>query len=146
MRSATLPYVLRFATEMEAKLDANRHKGDRQGWLSCTPHSLLTRLKEEVQELEDAMRDGRFESAKGEAADVGNFAMMIADVVEQYFLTARAHRINDDAPTLAELVCLSCEGSGKWHNLAVDRVMFCATCKGRGKVPDVTKPNPEKQP
>jgi hypothetical protein len=83
--SKTLPWVLRFAHEMEKKLALNRHKGDRGGWLNDSADSLFMRLRVEVEELAKALEpDGSSASAvfiTGEAADVANFAMMIADVV-----------------------------------------------------------------
>jgi len=94
--SATRPYVDAFADEMEAKLDANRHKGDAEGWQRESAAWLLERLKAEVAELESALawhpcgcREACCQhdyfgrgapSVTGECADVANFAMMIADV------------------------------------------------------------------
>lgn len=89
------PEVARFAALMERTLRENDHKG---GWKKCEPEWLLNRLGEEVQELVDAqqrlkwalpMEDRgdipvfRKVLALGkEAADVANFAMMIADVCD----------------------------------------------------------------
>jgi NTP pyrophosphatase (non-canonical NTP hydrolase) len=64
---------------MEERLSANDHK---PGWIGELPSTLLRRLREEADELEIAF------NARGhtkgdilrEAADVANFAMMIADV------------------------------------------------------------------
>lgn len=85
--SATRPWVNAFADEMEAKLEQNRHKGDREGWSSDAPLELMRRLKEEARELEAALRwpralpsDADKQRIREEAADVANFAMMIADV------------------------------------------------------------------
>lgn len=78
--SPTQPYVDAFAAEMEKKLAKNRHKGDREGWLKDTPRALFERLIQEVDELHSALADGTdAESVLSEAADVANFAMMIAD-------------------------------------------------------------------
>lgn len=85
-----------FADLMEAKLRENDHKG---GWDECDVDWLLTRMDEESRELtkcrfEEARaivgvgplmitREGRDSARRqigGEAADVANFAMMIADV------------------------------------------------------------------
>lgn len=77
--SKTLPWVLRFAHLMEGKLAANRHKGDREGWINDEPEALLKRLLEETDELRSALAEGRTKDIPGEAADVANFAMMIAD-------------------------------------------------------------------
>ena len=77
------PQVLWFAQQMEAKLKANDHKG---GWENESIHSLIGRLGQEWRELYDALfppwkRDP--ERVAEEAADVANFAMMIADVVRK---------------------------------------------------------------
>lgn len=71
--SATWPYVLAFARLMEAKLEKNRHKGNREGWLKD-----FARLREELAELEAATDRPSNGDVPGEAADVANFAMMIA--------------------------------------------------------------------
>lgn len=69
------PSVLAFAARMEQKLKANDHKG---GWMNEDPLWLMKRLREECDELEAAiLRDSGY---GGEAADVGNFAMMIFEV------------------------------------------------------------------
>jgi hypothetical protein len=88
--SATQKWVDGFAREMERKLSENRHKGDRDGWRTLTAGELLSRLEGEVRELRAAVNglldteDGEGERAVvREAADVGNFAMMIADTVGQ---------------------------------------------------------------
>lgn len=83
------PEVLTFACEMERQLRANDHKG---GWQQCAPDWLFGRMREEENELLAAMvrveldpwhaTAGRttVERVVHEAADVANFAMMIADV------------------------------------------------------------------
>lgn len=79
--SKTWPYVLAFAELMEAKLEKNRHKGDRDGWISDSEDELYERLKQESRELGNEIR--KYESPEKialEAVDVANFAMMIADV------------------------------------------------------------------
>lgn len=75
------PELLRFAEEMEKRLRANDHKG---GWEDDSDDSLLARLREETNELADALaklpgRSGDQLMVTLEAADVANFAMMIAD-------------------------------------------------------------------
>lgn len=68
-----------FAELMEAQLA--RHD-DRPGWKSESPDYLFSRFLQEVQELHDAMLH-RFSSRTEvveKAANVANFAMMIADV------------------------------------------------------------------
>lgn len=77
------PEVRAFATAMEAQLAANDHK---PGWKADKAMDLLDRLDEEVEELRQAiMRPSGYEEGdravvSKEAADVGNFAMMISDV------------------------------------------------------------------
>ena len=92
--SATRPYVDAFADEMEAKLAENRDKGDREGWLRYGVDLLFKMLQSEVDELWRELCDVPRVDALGgpdsvaslqrrimrEAADVGNVAMMIADV------------------------------------------------------------------
>ncbi len=89
--SPTYPYVLEFGKLMEEKLARNRHKGNREGWINDDPMALLRRLRDETEELADEMDDymqqiehGRTfkvqaERVAEEAADIANFAMMIAD-------------------------------------------------------------------
>lgn len=78
--SPTWPYVLAFAKRMEAKLAKNRHKGDREGWLKDHPLSLCARIGDESRELYEAIEGTESaEVVSNEAADVANFAMMVAD-------------------------------------------------------------------
>jgi len=69
------PQLAWFANEMEQQLEANDHKS---GWQYSTLKQLLRRLKQEVGELERAIEKGK-PLVVEEAADVANFAMMIAD-------------------------------------------------------------------
>jgi NTP pyrophosphatase (non-canonical NTP hydrolase) len=85
-----------FADEMEARLAANRHKGDRSGWAKESPRWLMQRLQQEIVELHSALRlacpecghrraeteADPYSSSEviAECADIANFAMMIADV------------------------------------------------------------------
>jgi NTP pyrophosphatase (non-canonical NTP hydrolase) len=70
------PSVRWFAERMERELRANAYKG---GWAGCDAPWLLKRLREETRELAEAIRGGDAEDIAAEAADVANFAMMIAD-------------------------------------------------------------------
>ena len=70
--------VYNFAKIMENKLKQNDYKG---GWSNCDIKWLLSRLKEETVELEQAIENKSKENIVKEAADVANFAMMIADNV-----------------------------------------------------------------
>lgn len=76
------PEVQRFAELMELQLRANDHK---PGWKNDTARSLFRRLSEdEIAELGAAisvrLTTGDATGVAKEAADVANFAMMIADV------------------------------------------------------------------
>lgn len=73
--------VARFGTIMVAQLDANSHKG---GWEDMSCGELLERLQQEASELAEviAQTPPCFASIQQEAADVANFAMMVADVAE----------------------------------------------------------------
>jgi hypothetical protein len=92
------PEVAAFAQLMEAKLRENDHKGH---WRGCTTAYLSRRCGNELEELRamikranDWVRENTFPSGRGplisdstfapeigrEAADVANFAMMLADV------------------------------------------------------------------
>ena len=91
MKSPTWPHVLKFAERMEAKLEKNRHKGDRERWIDDEPAALLERLREETRELENELilaaartneplnRVTMADRVADESADIANFAMMIAD-------------------------------------------------------------------
>lgn len=75
------PAVKWFAEQMELTLRANDHKGP-DGWVFYEyTGEFIDRLREETAELENAIGLGKDVPAViGEAADVANFAMMIADV------------------------------------------------------------------
>lgn len=67
-----------FADAMEAELRANDHK---TGWKDMQPDDLVAMLWDEVRELDVAVQHGSDPSViRSEAADVANFAMMVADV------------------------------------------------------------------
>ena len=78
--------VAEFAEAMEEKLSANDHKG---GWDRSSVTYLLERLRQEVDELDLAAsktcshcgvaHEPNTKRIIDEAADVANFAMMIAD-------------------------------------------------------------------
>lgn len=64
--------VAEFAQAMEARLRKNDWKGH---WRHCTGAYLFNRMRGEITELSKAPPEDRL----AEAADVANFAMMIAD-------------------------------------------------------------------
>lgn len=76
-----------FADLMEQRLSKNDHKG---GWEDESNKYLIERIEEELEELKEAiiavetnnsswLRQQLYKSIRDEAADVANFAMMIAD-------------------------------------------------------------------
>lgn len=69
--------VFRMSYKMLEKLEANR---ERAHWKQSSGRYLFARLREEVDELIDAVDHG--EDVWAEAADVANFAAMIADNAE----------------------------------------------------------------
>lgn len=120
-----------FAAAMEHELRENDHKGT---WDRCTLGYLGKRLREEVEELVVAATDGHINANVGdegyrvapwteadvcrvlsEAADVGNFAMMIADVcAKRATLNVAAQTdgrstttIKVDNPTIEPIVVLA---------------------------------------
>ena len=68
--------VRRFAEAMERKLKTNDHK---RSWKDCDEQYLSMRLTQERHELRRACQCGDAATILDEAADVANFAMMIAD-------------------------------------------------------------------
>lgn len=86
--SPTLLYVIKFAARMEAKLEKNRHKGDRNGWLKDHPWELVERMLDETVEVQqsftahsEGIDSPDPEKTADECADVANFCMMVADRV-----------------------------------------------------------------
>jgi len=77
--------VKQFAEAMEAKL--KEHDADRGvsgwGWDEYNPDYFFIRLLEELEELSEALVSDQFDHAKREAADIGNFAMMIFDICDK---------------------------------------------------------------
>lgn len=65
-----------FAVHMKHKLLLTRH---RPHWKTCDQGFLHSRLLEEAEELLAAIECGDRKSIVREAADVANFAMMLAD-------------------------------------------------------------------
>ncbi len=69
--------VLNFAFRMQEKLDINEHKGH---WQNYSFEFLIKRLKEELEEVEQAISKNKSERCViDKCADVANFMMMIAD-------------------------------------------------------------------
>lgn len=72
-----------FAEQMEGRLVAKDENRGPRGWLDYHPLWLLLRAEEELKELkEELMRPSSLQRVVQEAADVANFCMMIADVMQ----------------------------------------------------------------
>ena len=65
-----------FTSYMKMKMHENMHKGT---WEECTYEYLRNRITEELKEFDLAIAEGRYDDARLEAADVGNFFGMISD-------------------------------------------------------------------
>jgi NTP pyrophosphatase (non-canonical NTP hydrolase) len=76
------PEVQAFADAMEAKLRKHDATRGPTGWRTDNSLDLIARLREEVHEFLGALNPAAPPQADvlGEAADVANFAMMLADV------------------------------------------------------------------
>lgn len=74
------PEVLAFALVMEKKLRVGDLRYGGQSWKTATPQELLRFMRVEDLELRQALATEGREEVTIEAADVANFAMMIADV------------------------------------------------------------------
>jgi NTP pyrophosphatase (non-canonical NTP hydrolase) len=71
------PAIKTFVEAMIYKLHKNAHKGK---WEDMTVDTSLTRLHEEICELAQAIDEGNGIETILEAADVANFAMIIANI------------------------------------------------------------------
>ncbi len=78
-----------FVETMLAKLALNSEK---KPWSERTIEWLLIRLEDELEELKDAINEETSpEFIMNECADVGNFAMMIHDIVSKRIQTNDGH-------------------------------------------------------
>ncbi len=68
------------AVAQKFKFSVHRGKG---GWSHKTKQTLLTELKREVVELEEALGSGNKEAVISEAADVANYLAMIIEKVKK---------------------------------------------------------------
>jgi phosphoribosyl-ATP pyrophosphohydrolase len=80
------PEVAAFALLMERKLRKN--DGKKPGWIGADIDDLLEGIHEEYGELHAALFELSPEEVHREAADLGNYAMMTADVVKRLSLPA----------------------------------------------------------
>lgn len=80
------PELELFTQFMENKLKLNDHKG---GWEKCTIEDLFNKLRREVDELQAAIEGEPNLNVAFEAADIANFAMMIAwNVMRDKFISS----------------------------------------------------------
>lgn len=92
--------VQEFAEAMEMQLQKHN---DRPGWKDCNIHWLWLRIKQELDELRELLFDenGKLQEKINitkvlkEAADVGNFCMMIADVMKENWIKKSADLLDD---------------------------------------------------
>lgn len=68
--------LLSFACDMEHELRNNDHK---EGWHHLSDRRLMNRINQKLKELKRAIKKGGNTEVIGEAADVANFLMMLAD-------------------------------------------------------------------
>lgn len=91
-RPTLRPVLTAFAQDMERALRKNDYKGETS-WREDTFAALFLRLREEMDELEVALRAGgtveNLENVIRESADVANFAMMVADLARIDIAQAR---------------------------------------------------------
>jgi NTP pyrophosphatase (non-canonical NTP hydrolase) len=80
--------VLLFAAMMELRLREHDGEKGRHGWRDERLSWLFQRLYIEYEELRLALETDNTEAILKEAADVANFAMMIADVEKERMLAA----------------------------------------------------------
>jgi len=111
--------VLAFAEAMEERLAANDHKG---GWFREDPEWLMDRLYEEVRELaseihERSHRKPDLVKIRREAADVSNFALMVADRLGAIPILTKPPR-----PTVVTL-CGSVRFPDRWAKAVEEETM-----------------------
>lgn len=81
------PSIRSLANDMQYKLDKNerkpcpemcKHGGERR-WDRCDTNWLISRIKDEIEELYEELSKGDLREAQLECADIANFAMMVHD-------------------------------------------------------------------
>ena len=72
---AISPITIWFGLQMQNNLELNRHKS---GWEQMSNYEILNRIKDEVKELQEAIKKGDKVNIIHEAADVANFCSFIA--------------------------------------------------------------------
>lgn len=72
--------IRRFVSAMVYKLKVHHKKGR---WEDLSVEEAMRRLREEVEEVEEALRGGNFIESTLELADVANFALIAASIVTE---------------------------------------------------------------
>lgn len=85
------PSVVRFARLMEAQLRKNDSRG---GWSNCDRVYFMEKLEINLRDLGHDLRAGAHEAVQRDCADLGNFAMMLAE--NEYLQRAAALRQGDN--------------------------------------------------
>ena len=72
--------LIPFVQLMRKELEANSHKGDREGWLQMTVGTALAECKHHYDKMYRAVHSADREGIREHTADVANCAMMLLDV------------------------------------------------------------------
>ena len=138
--------VKAFAAMMEYKLKKNDHKGNFE---NTDVDFLLKRLKEEVNELEIAIKSESYFEVMLEAADVANFACILVWNILRNQVIGQEHMKNivETIWEKSEVPSCDCDDRFHTHECAI-RVYYRknCTCSARGemnkmhtKICDITK-------
>lgn len=76
-----LSALARFHLTMAEQLEANSHK---TGWRHLTAAQCLRRARQELRELERALRSGTTKEIQHEAADAADFLMFLSENAASY--------------------------------------------------------------
>lgn len=86
--------VLWFANRMEEKLRANDARG---GWNRDATTHLMLRMYTQFADLKEAVEKQDHKAAISEAADIANFAMMIADnILKQHMWNTTEEKVTKE--------------------------------------------------
>ncbi len=105
------PEVVRFSKLMELQLQNNEHRG---GWSHCDAVYFLEKITMNLQDLKFNLESKSFADAARDCADIGNFSMMLEQLV-----TILKHVERDatpPAPAPETEKCGRCGGDGLVFN------------------------------
>ena len=118
--------VKAFAAMMEYKLKKNDHKGNFE---NTDVDFLLKRLKEEVNELEIAIKSESYFEIMLEAADVANFACILVWNILRNQVIGQEHMKNTVEKIWEECSVPPCNCDSKYHtHECAIRVYYRQTC------------------